>query len=285
MSKYAAVHTVAFRWDKQLYCYMSGNHNCSCKRVIVLGRLVFCSLLWTGMITTGLLLLLCITSYFVLHHVKNYEDWPIFEKIERISVIKYTHCMLTGPRAYDPGISVCSAGVVDPGSTWRLIGCWLCECWWEACRRISSYLRVMCLCRSIVSALSFCLCSSFLCSDVSIVQCLYCLDDGIREGKNILSLRSHLADIKCVRPLDTFFCLRQCFKFSSVHWHCWLDDRKIIQSLKYLPHIFQRSCFERPGEIRSTSREGWLTRNQAHNWKVLFWVKSACLFLHLMEMW
>jgi len=147
------------------------------------------------------------------------------------------------------------------------------------------HLRVMCLCRSIVSALSFCLCSSFLCSDVSIVQCLYCLDDGIREGKNILSLRSHLADIKCVRPLDTFFCLRQCFKFSSVHWHCWLDDRKIIQSLKYLPHVFQRSCFERPGEIRSTSREGWLTRNQAHNWKVLFWVKSACLFLHLMEMW
>jgi len=78
------------------------------------------------------------------------------KKIERISVIKYTHCMLTGPRAYDPGVSVCSAGVVDPGSTWRLIGCWLCECWWEACRRISSYLRVMCLCRSIVSALSFC---------------------------------------------------------------------------------------------------------------------------------
>ena len=205
MSKYAAVHTVAFRWDKQLYCYMTGNHNCSCKRVIVLSS--SCFLLTTvnwhdynwSVTAVVYYQLLCASSRKKLRRLAN-----IWKKIERISVIKYTHCMLTGPRAYDPGVSVCSAGVVDPGSTWRLIGCWLCECWWEACRRISSYLRVMCLCRSIVSALSFCLCSSFLCSDVSIVQCLYCLDDGIREGKNILSLRSHLADIKCVRPLDTF---------------------------------------------------------------------------------
>ena len=37
-------------------------------------------------------------------------------------------CVIPGAATYGPGIHACSAGPVDSGSTWRLIGRWLCEC-------------------------------------------------------------------------------------------------------------------------------------------------------------
>jgi len=77
--------------------------------------------------------------------------------------------------------------------------------------------------------------------------------DSQHKGRNVPYIRSAVKDEEKAKPGHW---LGQCLEFSSLLWHCWLGDRKDMQTVKTCATYAQRRELEHVEKVNRGSKPG-----------------------------